>query len=120
MPCKPGRPCNYPGCASIIQGKGGYCTYHKENYEKAVKMKYEKRNPKGYFYNTARWRKLRNLYAAKHPLCEECLKKELLVSVKVVDHIVEIKDGGKELDQNNLQSLCSECHNRKTFSNERK
>ncbi|MBT3205587.1 MAG: hypothetical protein HOB14_00275 [Gammaproteobacteria bacterium] len=31
-----------------------------------------------------------------------------------VDHIIEIKDGGSQLDERNLQSLCHACHNAKT------
>ena len=31
-----------------------------------------------------------------------------------VDHITPIKDGGATLDERNLQSLCSPCHNSKT------
>lgn len=32
------------------------------------------------------------------------------------DHIVEVKDGGAELDPENVQLLCLPCHNRKTAS----
>jgi len=37
-----------------------------------------------------------------------------------VDHIVPIALGGSMFDLNNLQSLCSECHKRKTLSDLRK
>jgi 5-methylcytosine-specific restriction enzyme A len=30
------------------------------------------------------------------------------------DHIVEVKDGGAELDEANVQLLCMACHNSKT------
>lgn len=33
---------------------------------------------------------------------------------KVVDHIIEINDGGCKLCYDNLESLCHLCHNRKT------
>ena len=32
----------------------------------------------------------------------------------VVDHVHEILDGADPFDPDNLQSLCTECHNRKT------
>ena len=32
----------------------------------------------------------------------------------MVDHIVPIADGGEKLDEDNLQSLCQDCHARKT------
>jgi len=31
-----------------------------------------------------------------------------------VDHIVELKDGGAELDPENCQALCVRCHQLKT------
>jgi 5-methylcytosine-specific restriction endonuclease McrA len=31
----------------------------------------------------------------------------------VVDHILAMKDGGEALNDNNLQSLCNSCHQRK-------
>ncbi|HEH4047605.1 TPA: HNH endonuclease, partial [Campylobacter jejuni] len=33
---------------------------------------------------------------------------------KIVDHIIPIKQGGKKLSEENLQSLCLACHNEKT------
>jgi len=32
----------------------------------------------------------------------------------IVDHIVELKDGGEAFDYNNLETLCVSCHNKKT------
>ncbi|XPS83916.1 HNH endonuclease domain protein [Desulfosarcina variabilis str. Montpellier] len=32
----------------------------------------------------------------------------------IVDHIVELKDGGAPLSEDNVQSLCRSCHQRKT------
>lgn len=112
MPFKPPNPCRYFGCPEFTTQ--AYCHRHKE-YEKAIKADYEKRYEKKRdpFYGSQRWQKVRNRYAKKNPLCEECEKNGRLVSMKVVDHIVDIKDGGAKLDPDNLQSLCSECHNRK-------
>lgn len=33
---------------------------------------------------------------------------------KIVGHIKEISDGGARYDEDNLQALCSACHNRKS------
>lgn len=38
----------------------------------------------------------------------------------VVDHIIEIKDGGAKFDKDNLQTLCHRCHNIKTENEKRK
>ena len=74
------------------------------------------------FYNSGPWKKCRKAYISKRididgGLCEHC-QKELGF---IVDHIVElaphnINDPSIALDHNNLQYLCLECHNRKTFS----
>ena len=40
----------------------------------------------------------------------------VIASATDVDHIVPIADGGAPLDQANLQSLCHECHSRKTIA----
>jgi len=32
----------------------------------------------------------------------------------MVDHIIELKDGGAPLDERNVQALCRTCHGKKT------
>lgn len=66
------------------------------------------------FYGTTAWRKFRNMYIRKHPLCEMCRRDGRLEAACLVDHIKEIKDGGARLSEDNVQSLCSRCHARKT------
>ena len=65
-------------------------------------------------HNTSRWRTLRKLYLAQHPLCEICSTKDNLSYSNVVDHKIAIQDGGKEWDETNLQALCYKCHRIKT------
>jgi len=38
----------------------------------------------------------------------------------MVDHVVEIKDGGALTDEGNAQSLCRLCHQRKTADEKQK
>lgn len=66
------------------------------------------------FYQSRKWRTLRALKLQKDPLCEECMRKGMLVSAQMVDHIIPINKGGAPLDLNNLQSLCNHCHAVKT------
>ncbi len=66
------------------------------------------------FYQSRRWRILRALKLQNDPLCEECMKKGVLVPAQMVDHIVPINKGGAPLDINNLQSLCNHCHSVKS------
>lgn len=61
------------------------------------------------FYNSMAWRKLRNFFINKNPFCVKCGK-----FAKIVDHIIPIKQGGEKLNEENLQSLCIACHNKKT------
>lgn len=86
-------------------------------------MKRKKQSAKDYnrsrpalhdFYHTTAWATLRAAYRSDHPLCEMCLKENRVTEADVVDHIVEIADGGEPLAWDNLQSLCHACHNRKT------
>ncbi len=66
------------------------------------------------FYNSKRWRALRNFFIQKNPLCAECQKNKIITSAQVVDHIKPIRLGGSPVDQKNLQSLCSSHHNAKS------
>ena len=66
------------------------------------------------FYSSAQWRRLRNAYISRHPLCEECELRGRTAAAKMVDHIREVRDGGPRLDSNNLQALCHQCHAYKT------
>ena len=73
------------------------------------------------FYRSAAWIKCRLSYIAKRKatdggLCEHCRK----ALGYIVDHIIEltpynINDPAISLNHDNLQYLCLECHNRKTF-----
>ena len=59
--------------------------------------------------NDKRWRRIRNAYIAKNPLCEVCKLEGRLVSADVVHHIKELSQGGTH-DERNLQSLCERHH----------
>lgn len=48
-----------------------------------------------------------------HPLCEECERQGRVTAATVPDHIVALVNGGKDTEDN-LQSLCTECHKAKT------
>tara|TARA_B100000519_G_C14251244_1_gene442546 strand:+ start:3042 stop:3395 length:354 start_codon:yes stop_codon:yes gene_type:complete len=65
-------------------------------------------------YNTTRWRKMRNMHIKHNPLCVVCKKNNRIKVADVVDHIVEVADGGNMYDYTNLQSLCDYHHRSKT------
>src|SRR4029077_15777408 len=66
------------------------------------------------FYRSGAWKRLSEDHRKRHPLCEVCKAKGLTKLVDLVDHIVELEDGGAALDPSNLQSLCYSCHRSKT------
>ena len=49
-----------------------------------------------------------------HPLCAHCEKVGLTTPMTTVDHVKELKDGGEPWDPDNLESLCDQCHKKKT------
>ena len=64
------------------------------------------------FYASARWRRLRLLFLAQHPLCDRCTAAGLTVASEHVHHLLERKARPDlALDSSNLQALCQPCHN---------
>ena len=61
-----------------------------------------------------RWRRYRDAYVKRHPLCVHCLQQGRTTATALVDHIKPIADGGARLDDSNLQALCRACHAVKT------
>lgn len=108
MALRPLRRCRLPGCRNLTRNRSGYCDDHERGYrlEKEGRMKVP--DP---LYVSTRWRKLRALWLAEHPLCERCRIMGAIVPATTVHHKVEVKDGGGELDMANLESLCTSCHN---------
>jgi len=76
--------------------------------------KHEGRTSKTDFYQKGAWRRIRNLYIKNNPLCVECVENGIIEKADVVDHIKQISKGGQAYSFDNLQSLCSTCHNQKS------
>lgn len=122
MPHMPKHPCPYPGCGTLVEHDHTYCTAHREVHKvhrRTVNRLYDSKRENVKFYHSMRWKKLRDWFLARHPLCEMCLKAGYVEPARIVDHIVEIKDGGDQLDPDNLQALCQICHNKKTAAERR-
>lgn len=118
MPVRAKSPCRQSGCRTLLDAPG-FCTQHRREVFKAQKQSvtedYKERNR---FYQRKEWKAARALHLQLEPLCRSCRKSGRLVAATVVDHIIAIDDGGAKLDQENLQSLCKPCHNRKTRHDE--
>lgn len=61
------------------------------------------------FYQSKEWQAVRLIVLQSNPFCVMCDK-----PATVVDHIIEIEDGGARLDLKNLQGLCAYHHANKT------
>ncbi len=83
------------------------------------RLAFEREKDNSGFYNSWPWRKFAKRFKINNPLCVECERNDLVVPVKVVDHIVAINAGGAKLDESNCQSLCESCHNRKSSNESR-
>lgn len=69
------------------------------------------------YYNSPEWKSLRNEYYTSHPLCEECLKRDVVSPGEHVHHKYPFLKGRTEeqrwnnlLNINNLVTLCKDCH----------
>jgi len=111
MPRKPKRPCGVNGCPNLTEGS--LCDIHKPLAEKRYN-KYNRDESSKKFYSSKQWRNLRKQKLNYCPFCEECMQRGIIVKANTVDHIIPKKQGGASLELSNLQSLCRECHSRKS------
>jgi 5-methylcytosine-specific restriction protein A len=72
MPRKPKRPCRFPGCPNLTDGV--YCEEHAKVMEQHYE-KFQRGYSPGKRYGRA-WKRIRDRYVHKHPLCEMCLRKD--------------------------------------------
>lgn len=108
MPYKPRPGCKYSGCPNRAEKGSSYCSKHRKQKERERSTS----TARGYNY---RWQKVRRMYLRENPLCVECLKEGWVIPATVVDHIEPHRgDQDKFWNEDNLQSLCESCHNRKT------
>lgn len=86
--------------------------------------KYKDQNKK--FYDSKAWKTCREYYISKRiledgGLCEICKESPGVIC----DHIIEldevnVNDPKISLSHDNIQLLCIECHNKKTFTKDRR
>ena len=88
MPRKPKKPCGYPGCPNLTEGR--YCKEHEkqmnQSYEKYGRDKAARRR-----YGRA-WKRIRDSYVKEHPFCEICFEKGILVPVDEVHHKLPLSE----------------------------
>ncbi|MBF0232496.1 MAG: HNH endonuclease [Desulfamplus sp.] len=91
--------CGSPGCPNLVERPARFCEEHY-NPPKKVPDK---------FYLSMQWRRFRDSFRARNPICTMCGQ-----AGQLVDHVNEVTDGGELLDPGNCQTLCHACHNTKT------
>ena len=101
----PKKFCSAHPCGNTVAIGTRYCDDHKyllpTKKAKAI-------------YLSPAWQRFRKWFIGKHPFCAECERHGRLVKTQIVDHIIEIEDGGMRLTEDNCQSLCHSCHKQKT------
>lgn len=111
MPPKPLHPCAAPGCPTLVRD-GSYCPTHKRERVQQYDQARGSASRRGY---GTRWRRLRTMFLAAHPLCGDPYRRhpDQAVMANEVDHILARAQGGTD-EWGNLQGLCSSCHSHKT------
>lgn len=107
MPYKAKRICSWPGCSKLTRER--FCEEHAKEESKRYE-KYDRSKEHGVRYG-ARWRRIRNAYIGKHPLCELCMGEGRYTKAEEVHHILPLSHGGTNAEEN-LQALCKSCHSR--------
>lgn len=107
MPRKPKKPCAFPGCPELTDGR--FCEKHKKQ-ENARYEKYD-RDPAVHRRYGRAWKRIRDSYVKTHPFCEMCFEEGRVVPVEEVHHKVPLAEGGTHA-RDNLISLCRSCHAR--------
>ena len=109
MPRKPKHPCSYPGCPELVESGERFCEKHAR--EEAKRYERYDRDPKTRRRYGRAWKRIRDSYAAAHPLCEQCLKEGRYTQTEEIHHIKPLSEGGTHA-RSNLMALCKECHAR--------
>jgi len=95
------------------------CGKFKEEFEPKRRKYCSKICAEKYRQCWTSWSKVRDEFIHEHGYyCDGCGKKTppayYTTGLYEVDHIIAICNGGDEMDKENLQMLCSECHKEKT------
>ena len=64
----------------------------------------------GRLYDTHKWRKLRNAILRSGPLCVRCSNMGKVQLASVVDHCIPSREYDSFFDNDNLFSVCVQCH----------
>lgn len=78
---------------------------------------YKHNNQSSEYYNSIYWQNIRNAYIVEHPLCEVCLRKDIIKPADHIHHIKPFLTGTTQfekwdllLNKDNLIAVCVPCH----------
>ena len=109
MPYRPKTPCHHPGCPELVEAGRLYCEKHLPLHPEATRPAAKR----GY---NRRWQKARSRIW-KHIRFVCSAPSRQVRPATVVDHIIPHRGDQKLFwDQNNWQSLCKSCHDKKTLT----
>ncbi len=106
MPNRLPHPCG-PDCEELVYGPGR-CPKH-------VRPRVDQRASSASRGYGGKWQPKRHAWLKAHPWCADIYGNHegLKVQGVIVDHILPLKQGGRD-DDSNYQTLCRACHNAKT------
>ena len=82
LPRKPKHPCSHPGCPELVEYGERYCEKHLKEENKRYE-KYDRDPAVRRRYGRAR-KRIRDSYAAAHPLCELCMEKGIYTKTEEI------------------------------------
>ena len=106
MPFKPKKPCKYPGCNKLTDGR--YCTEHLRLLMNEYNKHHRNQQTQA-VYISDEWQRIREEHLISYPFCQVCKRYGRLIRASEVHHIVPLADGGSN-KHNNLLSVCHRCH----------
>ena len=107
MPNRPKRPCSFPGCPALTDGR--YCPEHQSVMD-ARYNRNERDADSNKRYGRA-WKKTREAFLSANPLCVVCERDGRLTPATLAHHKVKRTEGGTD-DWGNMAALCQACHSR--------
>ncbi|EPY4939357.1 HNH endonuclease [Klebsiella variicola] len=114
MPPRAKRPCRHRGCTAVTNDVSGFCEIHRQQHAGDGWRNYQPgktRQERGY---GRPWeiKRARIMKRDKY-LCQNCRRDGIATKASSVDHIIPKAHGGTD-DDFNLESLCWNCHSKKT------
>jgi 5-methylcytosine-specific restriction protein A len=103
----PKKPCTYPGCTELTDGKSSRCGDHEQPAWKNTASETGRRR-------TGRWLQRQREELFRHsPLCAACEAAGRVELATIRDHIVPLAEGGSDTPEN-TQGLCRACSDAKS------